>query len=47
MAFLLTFVPAEHKSHVYGVSIQEVVCSIRRSGRHNDWISDFEEKYGI
>jgi hypothetical protein len=47
MSFLLTFVPEKHKSHVHAIGIQEVAASIRHSGRHNDWIGDFEEKYGL
>jgi hypothetical protein len=47
MSFLLTFVPEKHKSHVHAVSIQKVAASIRDSGHHDDWISDFEEKYGL
>src|SRR5208337_695806 len=47
MAFLSTFVPQKHMSHVRAISIQEIAASIRHSGRHNDWIGDFEEKYGL
>ena len=47
MAFLSTFVPQKHMSHVHAISIQEIAASIRHSGRHNDWIGDFEKKYGL
>lgn len=47
MAFLSTLVPKKHMCHVHAISIQEVAASIRRSGRHNTWIGDFEEKYGL
>lgn len=47
MALLSTFIPPEHTSHVHAVTIQDVAGAIRRSGRHNDWIGDFEGKYGL
>jgi hypothetical protein len=47
MPFLLTFVPAQHRNRVHAVTIQAVAESIRQSGRHGDWISIFNAKYGL
>ncbi|MCG3178323.1 MAG: hypothetical protein BIFFINMI_00650 [Phycisphaerae bacterium] len=47
MTFLTGFVPAEHTTRVHAVTIQAVAAAVRRSGRHDDWIGVFEEKYGL
>jgi len=47
MPFLLQFVPDEYKERIVSVSIQELVNSIKKSGKHQDWINDFESKYGL
>jgi len=45
--FLLEFVPDEYKSRVASISIQELVETIKKSENHQDWISEFEKKYGL
>lgn len=47
MAFLMGFVPAEHKARVHAVTIQAVAAAVRSSGRHDDWIGAFEDKYAL
>lgn len=47
MPFLSAFVPEAHRAHVHAVTIQTVADAVRQSGRHNDWIGSFEEKYGL
>jgi hypothetical protein len=47
MPFLLQFVPDEYKDRIASVSIQELVNSIKKSGKHQDWVKDFESKYGL
>jgi hypothetical protein len=47
MPFLIELVPGQHKNKVTMISIQELVVEIISTGRHNDWISEFKEKYGI
>jgi POLQ-like helicase len=34
-------------SHVAALTVQDVVRAIEASGRHNDWIGQFKEKYAI
>lgn len=45
--FLLSFVPDELKPKVKAVTIQQVVAAIKSTGRHGDWIAEFERKYGL
>lgn len=47
MPFLTGFVPAQHRDRIKTVYIQDVVAAIRGSGRHGDWIGEFEKKYGL
>lgn len=47
MPFLLQFVPEEYKDRIASVSIQDLVNSIKKSAKHQDWIKDFETKYGL
>ena len=47
MPFLLEFVPNKYKNRIASISIQELVETIKNSKHHQDWISDFEIKYGI
>lgn len=47
MALLSAFVPAEHRPHIHAVTVQSVARAIRQSGRHHNWIGDFESKYGL
>jgi len=44
--FLKGFVPNQHKDKVNMVSMQELVTTIKDSGRHS-WITEYEQKYGI
>jgi POLQ-like helicase len=46
MPFLLSLVPQSVLSRVAAVSIQQVVAAIKSSGRH-EWITEFEQKYGL
>ena len=45
--FMLSFVPKKYKNDVYSVTIQQVVKAIEDNGKHNDWINQFKEKYGL
>ncbi len=45
--FLMEAVPAEHTRRIGRVTIQQLVREIDESGRHNGWINEFKEKYGI
>ena len=47
MPFLLTFVPEELKGRIASISVQELVNSIKESGNHSHWVSEFERKYGF
>ena len=40
-------VPVEHQSRVACISIQEIVDSVNRCGRHQDWVDEFRLKYGL
>lgn len=44
---LFDFVPDKYKDRIVLVTIQEVVYSIERTSRHNDWTNDFKLKYGL
>ena len=45
--FLMQFVPEHHRDNTGRITIQQVVRAVESSGRHNDWIDDFKDKYGI
>lgn len=45
--FLTSLLPKELKKRTRRVSIQAVLASIRQSGRHEDWASEFALKYGL
>lgn len=47
MPFLLTFVPSELRERIASISVQELVRSIKEVGNYNDWIGEFECKYGL
>ena len=47
MAFLLKFVPSHHANRIASISIQKLVQKIKESKKHNDWIEEFESKYGL
>jgi len=44
---LLDFVPEEHKNKIILISVQEVLNSISKYEKHNDWIDEFKNKYGM
>lgn len=46
LPFLLTFVPDSLKGRVKAITLQEVVESIDKSGRH-EWVGEFERRYSI
>ena len=47
MPFLMEIVPAQFKSRIMSISIQKLVDEIRMSDHHDDWIGEFEAKYGL
>ena len=47
MPFLTEFVPDQYKSGIISISIQKLVGEIKESVIHQDWIGDFENKYGL
>lgn len=47
MTFLVKFVPQKYKTRITSVSIQQLVNSIKKYGKHQDWIGEFETKYGL
>ncbi len=46
-ALLAGQLPPEYRSRVGSVSIQEIVAAVRGSGRHEDWVGEFQQKYGL
>lgn len=44
---LLDFVPEKHKDRIILISVQEVLASISKYDKHNDWIEEFKNKYGL
>ena len=46
-ALLVEQLPDHCRRRVGSVSIQEVAASIRNCGGHEDWIGEFEAKYGL
>ncbi|MBN1212087.1 MAG: hypothetical protein JXA92_05870 [candidate division Zixibacteria bacterium] len=44
---LMKSVPEKHRDNIKDLSIQRVVEAIKSSGRHDDWIADFKNKYGL
>lgn len=47
MPALLAQVPPRLHGRIRVLSIQGVVAAIRASGRHDDWVGQFIEKYGV
>jgi hypothetical protein len=47
ITFLLKFVPEKYRSRITSISVQELVDGIKKSGKHQDWITEFEMKYGL
>jgi hypothetical protein len=45
--FLKTYLPDNLRNILNVVTIQEVVSSIRQAKKHDDWINEFCDKYGI
>jgi hypothetical protein len=45
--FLRSFVPEALKDRVRALTIQQVVTAVKRTKRHEDWIGEFESKYGL
>lgn len=45
--FLLDFVPKKHTDKIILISVQEVINSISKYKKHNDWIDEFKNKYGL
>ncbi|MHA2424241.1 MAG: PGN_0703 family putative restriction endonuclease [Candidatus Thorarchaeota archaeon] len=45
--FLLEAVPKEHVDKIGRITVQQLVTTIDKSGRHDDWINDFKSKYGL
>ena len=46
-AFLVEQLPDHCHNRVGSISMQEVTTSIRKCGGHDDWIGEFEAKYGL
>lgn len=46
LPFLLTFIPQQHQKSVVGITIQQVIDTIKKTNQH-DWIIEFEHKYGL
>jgi hypothetical protein len=46
MPFLLSLIPHSLRAHVFSINIQQVVATVKDSGRH-EWIAEFEQKYGL
>ena len=46
-AFLASRLPPRMQSRFVGVTIQELFQAIAATGRHDDWVPEFSEKYGI
>ncbi len=47
LPLLLEFVPDQYKDRIIAITVQELLASIALSEKHQDWISDFERKYGV
>lgn len=47
MPFLLTFVPQELKRRIASISVQELIRETKAVKNHNDWVGEFEHKYGL
>ena len=45
--FLIEFVPEKYRNRIVLITVQELVENINKSGKHNDWITKFEKKYGL
>ena len=46
-AFLVSMLPESVRSKVMAVSTQQLLRYIHATGRHNDWVPEFAEKYDM
>lgn len=44
---LMEFIPAQYRNRIASISIQGLVGHLKTNERHQDWIGDFEAKYGM
>ncbi len=44
---LVGLVPEPHRDRLHRVTLSSVVQALRASGRHDDWLDDFEQRYGL
>lgn len=44
---LVTSLPQTFQKNLGLITVQQVVQTIRKTGRHDDWVNDFVRKYGI
>lgn len=47
MPFLLTLVPEHLRKRILSISVQELTEEIKVADTHQDWIGNFERKYGL
>jgi hypothetical protein len=47
MPLLIQFVPEKYKDKIVLITVQEMIKSIEKSGKHNVWIDEFKMKYGL
>ncbi len=47
MPLLLRLLPADVRGRVAIVTIAQVIRAIRQTARHDDWVAEFERKYGL
>ena len=47
LPFLTSLLPANVRSKVKAVTVQDVFEAVKKSGRHNDWTDEFAAKYGL
>ena len=47
MPFLMEFIPVQYQHRIVSMSIQELVGHLKTNEKHQDWIGDFEVKYGM
>jgi hypothetical protein len=45
--FLTGSIPSQYASRIARITIQQLTEAIERTRRHQDWIDEFKEKYGI
>ena len=47
MPFLTEFIPAQYRSRIASISIQELIGYLKTNEKHRDWLGEFELKYGM